>query len=172
MKTPLAAITASLATAAVIATAAPARSQDSEALVGFSSMRPDIAVELAQAALAHCRNGGYQVAVAVVDRFGQTQAVIRDRYAGAHTVATATGKAWTAVSFRSSTHELDQAIRDGRLSAGIRDIPGALVLGGGVPVQAAGSLVGGVGVSGAPGPEIDEGCAAAGIQAIADKLEF
>lgn len=168
MRLPLAAI----ATVAMIASAAPAQSQDSEPLVSFSSMRPDLAVELAQAALANCREGGYQVAVAVVDRFGQTQAVIRDRFAGAHTVDTATGKAWTAVSFRTTTHELDQAIEEGRLSKGIRDIPGVLVLGGGVPVMAAGSIVGGIGVSGAPGPDIDEGCARAGIQAISDRLDF
>jgi len=158
--------------AAAIAVATPVYSQDSEALVRFNSMRPDIAVKLAQAVLASCRDGGYQVAVAVVDRFGQTQVVIRDRYAGAHTVATATAKAWTAVSFRTSTLELDRGIEDGTLSKGLRNIPGALILGGGVPVDSAGSVVGGVGVSGAPGPEIDEGCANAGIEAISEQLDF
>lgn len=158
--------------AAAIAVATPVYGQDSEALVRFNSMRPDIAVKLAQAVLASCRDGGYQVAVAVVDRFGQTQVVIRDRYAGAHTVATATAKAWTAVSFRTSTLELDRGIEDGTLSKGLRNIPGALILGGGVPVESAGSVVGGVGVSGAPGPEIDEGCANAGIEAISEQLDF
>lgn len=158
--------------AAAIAVATPVYGQDSEALVRFNSMRPDIAVKLAQAVLASCRDGGYQVAVAVVDRFGQTQVVIRDRYAGAHTVATATAKAWTAVSFRTSTLELDRGIEDGTLSKGLRNIPGALILGGGVPVDSAGSVVGGVGVSGAPGPEIDEGCANAGIEAISEQLDF
>jgi uncharacterized protein GlcG (DUF336 family) len=161
---------AAMATAFAIAT--PVHSQDSEALVSFNSMKPDLAVELAQAALAHCRDAGYQVAVAVVDRFGQPQAVIRDRYAGVHTVDTALAKAWTATSFRTGTLELDQAIEAGTLSKGLRDIPGALIVGGGVPVAASGSIVGAVGVSGAPGPEIDEECAKAGIQAISDRLEF
>jgi uncharacterized protein GlcG (DUF336 family) len=58
------------------------------------------------------------------------------------------------------------------LSKGLRDVPGALVLGGGVPVESAGSIVGGVGVSGAPGPQIDEGCANAGIAAISEELDF
>lgn len=158
--------------AAAITVSSPSHGQDSEALVRFNSMRPDLAVKLAQAALASCRDGGYQVAVAVVDRFGQTQVVIRDRYAGAHTVDTATAKAWTAVSFRTSTLELDRGIKDGTLSKGLRDISGALILGGGVPVDSAGSVVGGVGVSGAPGPEIDEGCANAGIEAISEQLDF
>lgn len=159
-------------TAAVIASATPVQSQDSDALVRFNSMRPDLAVELAQAALANCRESGYQVAIAVVDRFGQTQAVIRDQYAGAHTVNTAIAKAWTAVSFRTSTLELDQLIEMGTLSKSLRDVPGALILGGGVPVESAGSIIGGVGVSGAPGQQSDEDCAKAGIEAISEQLDF
>jgi uncharacterized protein GlcG (DUF336 family) len=149
-----------------------ARSDDSSALAEFSSLKPDVAVELAQAALASCRDRGYQVAVTVVDRFGLAQAVIRDRYAGAHTLATSQGKAWTAVSFRARTLVLDARIAAGELSQGLRSIPGALVLGGGVPVESAGSLVGGIGISGAPDPAVDEECAIAGIEAIADKLDF
>lgn len=161
---------AAFATATSVAT--PALSQSSEALVNFNSMKPEIAVELAQVALENCRDAGYQVAVAVVDRFGQTQAVFRDRYAGTHTVNTAAVKAWTATSFRISTLELDQNIESGTLSKGLRDIPGALALGGGVPVESAGSIVGAVGVSGAPGPDIDEGCANAGIEAISERFDF
>lgn len=149
-----------------------AKAQDSEALVAFNAMKPEIALALASAALARCHDDGYQVSVAVVDRFGQTQVVLRDRYAGAHTVGTATRKAWTATSFRTPTLALDKAIEAEELSEGMRDIPGALILGGGLPVEAAGGTVGGVGVSGAPDPAIDEACAAAGIEAVADKLEF
>ena len=58
-----------------------------------------MALDLARGALASCRERGFQVAVAVVDRFGVTQVLLRDRFAGAHTIATATSKAWTAVSF-------------------------------------------------------------------------
>ena len=164
--------TALAALAATILAAAPAPAQDSDALAEFSALKPDLAVELAQNTLAACREAGYQVAVAVVDRFGVPQAIIRDRFAGPHTVDTATAKAWTAVSFRTPTLELDQGIEDGTLSRGIRDIPGALAVGGGVPVTSAGSVVGGVGVSGAPGPDLDEDCANAGIATISDRLEF
>ena len=44
--------------------------------------------------------------------------------------------------------------------------------GGGVQVEAAGSIVGGIGVSGAPGGELDDACARAGIESITEKLEF
>jgi uncharacterized protein GlcG (DUF336 family) len=62
-----------------------------------------IALDLAQAALADCRQRGYQVAVAVVDRSGLMQVVLRDRFAGPHTPPTASGKAWTAATFMSRT---------------------------------------------------------------------
>lgn len=155
-----------------VALAGAAQAQDDPALLDFSTLRPSLAVELAQAAMESCRESGYQVAVAVVERSGLPQVVIRDRYAGSHTIDSALGKAKTAASFRSSTLEIDQGIRDGSISEAIRDIPGALILGGGLPIQSAGSLVGGVGVSGAPAPDLDEACAQAGIDAISDRLGF
>jgi uncharacterized protein GlcG (DUF336 family) len=150
--------------------AGPARAQD--ALVTYKSISPDVALELALATLADCRKRGFQVAVAVVDRFGVTQVVLRDRFAGPHTVATATGKAWTAVTFRTSTAELVTATQPGMPQAGLRSLPGAVILGGGMVVEAGGSLVGGVGVSGAPAGDADDACARAGIETVRDKLEF
>ena len=149
---------------------APLRAQ--EELVTFKSMNVDLALALARAALADCQKQGYQVAVAVVDRFGITQVLLRDRFAGAHTVPTATGKAWTAVSFRADTGELVAATGPGSPQAGVRALPGATIIAGGVMVEAAGSLVGAVGVSGAPGGDNDEACAKAGIAAVRDKLDF
>ena len=162
--------TIGLAVAVATLLAVPARAQD--ALVTLKVLSPELALDLARAALADCRKRGYQVAVAVVDRFGVTQVVLRDRFAGPHTLASATGKGWTAVSFRSNTSELVAARREGTPQAGMRQIPGALVLGGGVVIEAAGSLVGGIGVSGAPGGEADEACAKAGIEAVRDRLDF
>jgi len=149
---------------------APARAQ--EALVAYKTVSPEIALDLARAALTDCRQRGYQVAVAVVDRFGVTQVVLRDRFAGPHTTATAIGKAWTAVSFRTNTTDLVALTQPGMPQAGVRDLPGAVILGGGMMVQAGGSLVGAIGVSGAPGGDADDACAKAGISAIQDKIDF
>lgn len=160
-----------LIAAAFIAVAPLAAAQD-DALARFETMTPETALILAKAAFDSCHDAGYQVAVAVVDRFGETQVVLRDRFAGPHTIPTATEKAWTAVSFRAATLDLDRRIAAGELSIGLRDIPGALILGGGLPAMAAGSIVGGVGVSGAPDPAIDQDCAQAGLDAITDMLEF
>ncbi len=79
-----------------------------EALTTYKSLSPDLALDLARAVLGNCRSRGFQVAVAVVDRFGATQVILRDRYAGPHTLPTASGKAWTAATFRTSTTELNR----------------------------------------------------------------
>jgi uncharacterized protein GlcG (DUF336 family) len=148
----------------------PARAESD--FLSFKIMKPKLALQLAQAALADCRQRGYQVAVVVVDRFGQIQVAIRDSLAGPHTIETARRKAWTAVSFRTDTLSLFKDTRTGTANAGIRFIQGALMVGGGVPVKSAGSTVGGVGVSGGPGGASDDQCARAGIAAIRDKLDF
>jgi len=136
------------------------------------SLTPETALKAAQGALAKCRADGFQVAVAVVDRAGITQVVLRDRFAGAHTVDAAANKAWTAVSFRSSTLELGKASGPHDASSGVRHFPRVAVVGGGIVIQAAGTQVGGIGVSGAPGGDNDEACAMAGLKAIAEDLEF
>jgi uncharacterized protein GlcG (DUF336 family) len=150
--------------------ALPARAQ--EGLVTYKSLSPELALDLARATLGACRERGFQVAVAVVDRFGVTQVVLRDRFAGPHTAPTAMSKAWTAVTFRTNTTELVAVTRPGMPQAGLRALTGAVILGGGMVVEAGGSLVGAVGVSGAPGGDADDGCAKAGIEAVRDKLEF
>jgi uncharacterized protein GlcG (DUF336 family) len=150
--------------------ALPIRAQ--EPLVTYKSLSPELALDLARASLADCRRSGYQVAVAVVDRFGVTQVMLRDRFAGPHTLATASGKAWTAASFRTNTTELHAISQPGMMQAGIRNLPGAVIIGGGMIIESSGSLVGAVGVSGAPGGDADDACAKFGIDAIRDKLDF
>jgi uncharacterized protein GlcG (DUF336 family) len=135
-------------------------------------LTPDTALKAAQAALKKCRDSGYQVAVAVVDRMGVTQVFLRDRFAGPHTVDMAQAKAWTAVSFRASTDELAKATQPGSPQSGIRNRPGVAAVGGGLMIEASGSLLGAIGVSGAPGGKEDEMCAAAGIAAIREDIEF
>tara|TARA_R110002049_G_scaffold10127_3_gene50337 strand:+ start:40105 stop:40599 length:495 start_codon:yes stop_codon:yes gene_type:complete len=144
-----------------------------DAFVEFRSLKPEYALRMAQAALQSCQDAGYQVGVSVVDRMGVSQVFLRDRYAGAHVVETAHRKAWTAVSFRTNTSELSEQTQPGTVSFGIRAISDALPLGGGMVVQDGdGATVAGIGVSGAPGPDADDACAQAGIDAIADDIQF
>ena len=143
-----------------------------EGTVTFEVLTPDAALRAAQAALENCRESGYQVAVAVVDRFGGIQVVLRDQLAAPRTVNTAVGKARTAAGFRTNTTDMVSVTAAGKPQAGIRNLPGVIIIGGGMLIEAAGSLVGGIGVSGAPGPHLDDICAQAGIDDIEDLLEF
>lgn len=159
-----------LLTAALIALALPVHAQDATYAVRL--LAPETALAAAQAALRKCRDSGSQVAVAVVDRSGIVQVLLRDRYAGAHTPRTAAGKAWTAASFRTSTTELARISQPGQPQSGLRNLPRVVILGGGLLIEAQGSILGAIGVSGAPGGAADDACAQAGIDAIRDKIEF
>jgi len=162
-------VLAALATAAWLV-ATPVGAQDATFTVKL--MTPETALKAAQAALKKCRDEGYQVAVAVVDRMGITQVILRDRYAGPHTPSTARGKAWTAVSFRTNSGALAALTQAGKPQSGVRQRPGVVAIGGGLMIEGGGSLLGAIGVSGGPGGEADEACAAAGLAAIKDSLEF
>jgi uncharacterized protein GlcG (DUF336 family) len=154
----------------LLAACLPAHAAD--ATFSLRILTPETALKAAQAALAKCRASGYQAAVAVVDRMGVVQVLLRDRYAGPHTPRMARDKAFTAVSFRTGTTDLAEATQAGRPSSGIRHLPGVAAVGGGLMIEAGGSLLGAIGVSGAPGGKEDDLCAAAGIAAVRDELDF
>lgn len=135
-------------------------------------LTPETALKAAQAALARCRASGYQVSVAVTDRMGVVQVLLRDRFAGPHTPDLASAKAYSAVSFRTNTSELAELTQAGKPQSGLRNRPGVAAVGGGMMIEAGGSLLGAIGVSGAPGGREDDACAAAGIAAIRDELEL
>ena len=143
-----------------------------DATFNIRLLTPESALKAAQAALASCRGSGFQVAVAIVDRMGVPQVLLRDRFAGPHTVDMASAKAYTAVSFRTTTSELAEATQAGKPQSGVRGRPGVAAIGGGLMIEAGGSTLGAIGVSGAPGGAQDEKCAAAGIEAIREDLEL
>ncbi|HEX4882802.1 MAG TPA: heme-binding protein [Casimicrobiaceae bacterium] len=150
--------------------AAPASAE--KLVATYPSLTTSAALQAAQAALARCDKDGFTTAVAVLDRGGQPLAVLRNGLAGAHTVDTAIGKAWSALSFRTDTTELAGTTQAGRPSSGIRHLPNVVAVGGGMMIRAKGALVGAIGVSGAPGGDADDVCAKAGIAAISDAMEL
>jgi len=156
----------------LLAPPAFAQAQPAPSTYAIRLLTPEAALKAVSAALADCRKRGYQVAVAVVDRAGVTQALLRDRFAGAHTADTAVGKAWTAVSFRTDTLALARETQPGQASSGVRQLPRVVAVGGGELIEAGGSLLGAIGVSGAPGGEADATCAKAGVAAIRDEIDF
>ena len=161
-----------LIAATMLALSAPPAMADDGAIVTYKSLSPETALAAAQAALKKCRDNGFQVAVVVVDRAGQSQVMLRDRFAGQLAIDTATGKAYTALSFRSPTSDLARQVKAGQMDAGLSRLPHVAMLAGGLPIEAAGTLLGGIGVSGAPGGDKDEECAKAGLGAIRDRIDF
>jgi uncharacterized protein GlcG (DUF336 family) len=155
-----------------LAMTAPLPAVAADATYTLRQLTPETALKLASAALEACRKDGFQVAVAVVDRGGVTQVLLRDRFAGPHTVDTAVNKAWTAVTFRQDTLAFDIATAREPRAAGVRNLPRIVPIGGGIPIESQGSILGAIGISGAPGGEADHACAKAGLAAIRDDLEF
>lgn len=143
-----------------------------EASYTIKLMTPETALKAALAGLKMCRSSGYQVTVAIVDRTGQTQVLLRDRFAGMHTIDAALNKAWTAASFRMNTSQFAENTQSGKESSGIRQVPRVLAIGGGVVIESGGNLYGAVGISGAPKGNQDDICAKAAIAAISDDLEI
>ena len=130
----------------------------------------DLAVKIAGTALRRCLEDGYRVSVAVVDRDGVTQALLRADGAGPHTIQSSTKKAYTAASLGRPTSELANMLKDKPELQGLRDMDEKiLILAGGLPVTAEGELVGGIGVGGAPGGHLDEACAKAGLESLVEK---
>ena len=125
------------------------------------------AIQIAQAAIAECTGRGIQIGVTVVDREGIVQVTLRDTIAAQITVPISERKAFTAVNFNAATSALGD-----RADSPIGRVPGLLMAAGGLPIEVGGSLVGGVGVSGAPSGITDEECAQAGIDAVLDDLEM
>jgi uncharacterized protein GlcG (DUF336 family) len=129
----------------------------------------ETATTIAQNAIKACRKAGYQVGVTIVDRSGQVQVVLRDTLAPELTLTVSKKKAYTAISFNSATSNLTERFSSPFSVPKVDDL---LISGGGLPIQAQGGLLGGVGVSGAPSGEIDEQCAQAGIDSVLDDLEM
>ncbi|MCW8928809.1 MAG: heme-binding protein [Gammaproteobacteria bacterium] len=153
------------------------QAEESEVVYNFKTLSLEMANKAAWGAINTCRQKGFSVAVAVIDRGGNLQAYLRDRFAGPHTTKTAISKAWTANSFRQSTADLADMLKRGIIPNQVQHNPGALLVGGGVMIQAQGQVIGGIGVAGAPPGKsekdsIDGACALGGIEAIQEELDF
>jgi uncharacterized protein GlcG (DUF336 family) len=130
----------------------------------------ELARDIAMASIEACRKQGYNVSAVVLDRAGNVQVALRDTLSARHTLEIAERKAGMAVMSGSDSGEFRDARADIRPE--LNHINGLIVMEGGLPIQAAGSLIGAVGVSGAPGGDKDKACAAAGLKTVEERLEF
>jgi uncharacterized protein GlcG (DUF336 family) len=120
-----------------------------------------------QASLDACSKDGYRVSVSIVDRAGVLRAMARSDGAGPHTVDSSRKKAYTAASLRRPTTELAELVNKVPTLQALREVNDqVIILGGGLPIEIGGEVVGGIGVGGAPGAHLDDACAQAGLDAI------
>lgn len=153
-----------VAMAAIVMGPGLGRSQE---LPKESALPWTLASKAVQAAMEGCKKDGYRVSAAVVDRAGVLRAMGRADGAGPHTVESSRKKAYTAASLRRPTTELAELIAKVPTLQALRDMNSEiLILGGGLPIEIGGDVVGAIGVGGAPGAHLDDACAQAGLDAI------
>lgn len=129
----------------------------------------DTALRIAKAAIKQCRKEGVQIAVTVVDRSGHVQVVLRDVLAMDITLPISKQKAHTAMAFNTPLSQMEDRFTK---PFQIAKIDGLVISAGGIPINIGGSILGGIGVSGAPSGVTDEKCAIAGLDAVREDLEM
>ena len=130
----------------------------------------ELARDIAMASVEACRQDGYNVSAVVLDRAGNVQAALRDTLAARHTLEIAERKA--GMTIMSGTESGEFRAARGDIRPELNHIDGLIVMDGALPIRAAGSLIGAVGVSGAPGGDKDAACAAAALKTVEERLEF
>ncbi|MEW6133165.1 MAG: heme-binding protein [Pseudomonadota bacterium] len=146
--------------------AAPAMAAEAPVVVKIPRLTVEAAEKLAHGAMEACRKQGIQIGVTVVDRSGDPMVVMRDTLAPRLTLEVSRQKAYTAVNFNAATSSMAN-----RFTQPFSVVEGLVFSAGGVPIEAAGNIIGAVGVSGAATGEQDEACAVAGIKKIEFELE-
>ncbi len=153
----------------LVLTAVPARA---DGLLTTHRLSAELANEAAGEVVATCAKEGYSETSVVVDADGVRQAVLRGDRAGSHTLDSAYAKAYTAASFKIDTSVLvERAKTVPGFSALFTQLPHLLLFGGGVVIKVGDEVVGAIGAAGAPGGNLDEACARAGLDKIRDQLK-
>ena len=127
-----------------------------------------LALAIIQGTLEQCTKDGYKVSVTIVDKSGNVAAQLRGDGTGPHTMEFSRLKAYTA---RTRNQTSLETMKQMETMGFLRQIPGVVGVGGGVPIRAGNEVIGGVGVSGAPGGEKDEVCANAGLAKVEAALK-
>ena len=131
----------------------------------------DLANQAVAAAVAKCASQGYAETAVLVDADGVQQAVLRGDRAGAHTLDSASDKAFTSASFKTDTSALVERSKSNSVLVNLFKLPHLLLLGGGIVIKVGDEVVGAIGAAGAPGADLDDACARAGFEAVKGKLK-
>lgn len=153
------------------AAAASANVAGAQGLVTTHRVSAELANTAVGAAVAACAAKGYAVSAALVDWDGVREAALRGDRAGIHTLTAAEEKAYTAVSLKSDTSAVEARFKTAPAPSVLVKTPHLVLSAGGIVLKIGDEVIGGIGVSGAPGGEKDEACGRAGFDAIKDRLK-
>ncbi|MFW6021338.1 MAG: GlcG/HbpS family heme-binding protein [Guyparkeria sp.] len=129
-----------------------------------------LAADLAEQAVAACTENGYSVTAVVVDPSGDPQVMMRATHAPRFTRQIATDKARAVILAGIDSGTFRANREDIRME--MNHVDGILVLDGAVAIESAGSTIGALGVSGAPGGDKDADCAREALEVHYDRLEL
>src|SRR5262249_45972142 len=121
-------------------------------------------------AIETCKGQGYRVSATILGREGQVVAQLRGDDTGPHTIENSQKKAYTARTFRIPSGELAQRVKDNPTTGEVH-LTGIVASQGALPYNICDEVTGVLGFSGAPGGEMDEACAKAGLDKVADQLK-
>jgi uncharacterized protein GlcG (DUF336 family) len=149
---------------------APSTTAWADGLQTGRRLSAEMAIDAVRKAVMHCAGQGYAETAVVVD--GVRQAVLRGDRAGSHTLDSAFDKAYTSASFKTDTGRLvERAKTAPSISALFTQLPHLILIDGGVVIKVGDEVVGALGAAGAPGGDLDEACARAGVEKIRDRLQ-
>jgi uncharacterized protein GlcG (DUF336 family) len=130
-----------------------------------------LALSIAQAAMAACKTDGYDVSVAVVDRAGDLKVMLRADTANPHNADLARRKAYTSRTFKVPSMDVAKRTNGPTELSGQRFLVDVIPLGGGLPINIGNDTIGALGISGSPTQEGDEKCATAALASVANSLK-
>ena len=130
-----------------------------------------LAIEAASETIAACARQGYRETAVVLDADGATIVAVRGDGAGIHTLDSAHDKAYTSVSFKNDTIALAERAKGEDSIAPLAKLPHVMFFGGGIVIKLGDETIGAIGASGAPGAQLDDNCARAGLDKIRDRLK-
>ena len=129
-----------------------------------------LALQIANTAMAQCKADGFDVTVAVVDRAGDLKVLLRADTANPHNADLARRKAYTSRTFKVPSMEVAKRTNGPTELSGQRFIVDIIPLGGGLPINVGNDTIGAIGISGSPNQEGDEKCATAALASAASSL--
>ena len=158
--------------AVALATLGLPLSGHAEGLMPTHRVSAELASQAAAEVVASCAKQGYAETAVVVDADGVRQAVLRGDRAGSHTLDSAYDKAYTAASFKTDTSALFERSKTVPGFANLfTQLPHLMLFGGGIVIKVGDEVVGAIGGAGAPGANLDDACARAGLDKIRDQLK-